>query len=46
MVENNILVSVIISTKNPHLQLMETFIANKFSQLDLRKKNNQFFYKY
>lgn len=36
--ENNILVSVIIPTKNRHLQLMETLIAHKFWPLDLREK--------
>ena len=38
MVENNILVSVIIPTKNRHLQLMETLKAHKFWPLDLREK--------
>ena len=38
MSENNILVSVIIPTKNRHLQLMETLIAHKFWPLDLREK--------
>lgn len=38
MVENNILVSVIIPTKNRHLQLMDTLRAHKFWPIDLRKK--------
>jgi len=38
MSENNILVSVIIPTKNRHLQLMDTLIAHNFWPLDLREK--------
>jgi glycosyltransferase involved in cell wall biosynthesis len=38
MSKNNILVSIIIPTKNRHYQLMETLRAHKFWPLDLRSK--------